>query len=68
MALHSTLVTGAHGMNLHNLAGWAGHDVQTLQRYYAHVIARYQGAEPIDLEAECLVARARVAAAPFDGA
>jgi len=65
MALHSTLVMGPHGMNLHNLAGWAGHDVQTLQRYYAHVIARYQGLEPIDLEAECLVARARVAAAPL---
>jgi hypothetical protein len=68
MALHSTLVMGPHGMNLHNLAGWAGHDVQTLQRYYAHVIARYQGVDPIDLEAECLVARARVAAAPFEGA
>jgi integrase len=64
MALHSTLAMGPYGMNLHNLAGWAGHDVQTLQRYYAHVIARYQGVDPIDLEAECLVARARVGAAP----
>jgi hypothetical protein len=53
-------------MNLHTLAGWAGHDVQTLQRYYAHMIARYQGAEPIDLEAECRAARGRVAAAPLE--
>jgi hypothetical protein len=65
MALHSTLVMGPHGMNLHNLAGWAGHDVQTLQRYYAHVIARYQGAEPIELEEECRAARERVEAEPF---
>ena len=50
MALHSTLVVGPYGMNLHNLAGWAGHDIQTLQRYYAHFIARYRGKEPIDLE------------------
>lgn len=57
MALHSTLVTGPHGMNLHTLAGWAGHDVQTLQRYYAHVIARYQNTKPINLEAECIAAR-----------
>jgi hypothetical protein len=64
MALHSTLVMGPYGMNLHNLAGWAGHDVQTLQRYYAHVIARYQGVDPIDLEAECLAARERVASEP----
>ena len=67
MALHSTLVIGPHGMNLHSLAGWAGHDVQTLQRYYAHVIARYHGAEPIDLESECAEARARVAAEPRGG-
>ncbi len=65
MALHSTLVMDSHGMNLHNLAGWAGHDVQTLQRYYAHLIARYQGKKPIDLEAECRATRARVAAEPF---
>ncbi len=64
MALHSTLVIGPHGMNLHNLAGWAGHDVQTLQRYYSHVIARYLGAEAIDLESECRSARARVEAEP----
>ena len=50
MALHSTLVMSTRGMNLHNLAGWAGHDVQTLQRHYAHIIARYPGSEPIDLE------------------
>ena len=65
LALHSTLVVGPYGMNLHNLAAWAGHDVQTLQRYYAHVIARYQGKEPIDLERECSEARAAVAAEPF---
>jgi hypothetical protein len=65
MALHSTLVMGSHGMNLHNLAAWAGHDVQTLQRYYAHIIARYQGVEPIDLEDECVQARRRVASEPF---
>ena len=65
MALHSTLVSGPHGMNLHNLAGWAGHDVQTLQRYYAHIIARYHGAEPIDLVEACADARARIEASPF---
>lgn len=65
MALHSSLVMGQHGMNLHNLAGWAGHDVQTLQRYYAHIIARHQGAEPIDLERECAQAQAKVEAEPF---
>lgn len=65
MALHSTLVMSSHGMNLHNLAGWAGHDVQTLQRYYAHVIARYQSAKPIDLERECADARTRVETEPF---
>ncbi|HKI67357.1 MAG TPA: hypothetical protein VJ989_08825, partial [Solirubrobacterales bacterium] len=65
LALHSTLVVGPYGMNLHNLAAWAGHDVQTLQRYYAHVIARYQGREPIDLERECSEARSVVAAEPF---
>jgi hypothetical protein len=65
MALHSTLVMGRHGMNLHNLAGWTGHDVQTLQRYYAHSIARYEGSEPIDLERECELARAKVEADPF---
>jgi integrase len=67
MALHSTLVSGPHGMNLHNLAGWAGHDVQTLQRYYAHIIARYHGAEPTDLAETCAQARGRVEAEPFAG-
>lgn len=65
MALHSTLVTGPYGMNLHNLAGWAGHDVQTLQRYYAHIIARYQNTNPIDLTAECKLARTRVEQNPL---
>jgi len=65
MALHSTLVMGPHGMNLHPLSGWAGHDIQTLQRYYAHFIARYHGQEPIDLEAECRSAWEAVDASPF---
>lgn len=65
MALHSTLVMGPHGMSLHPLAGWAAHDIQTLQRYYAHFIARYQGKAPIDLEQECARARTQVAAHPF---
>jgi hypothetical protein len=65
MALHSTLVMSPHGMNLHNLAGWAGHDIQTLQRHYAHIIARYQGDQPIDLHRECTAARRRVADDPF---
>lgn len=65
LALHSTLIVSDYGMNLHNLAGWAGHDVMTLQRYYAHLIARYQDADPIDLKAECDEARKRVAARPF---
>jgi len=66
MALHSTLVVGPHGMNLHNLAGWAGHDVQTLQRYYAHIIARYHGGGVVDLEKECTSARWRVEVEPAE--
>lgn len=66
MALHSTLVMGPHGMNLHPLAGWSGHDIQTLQRYYAHLIARYHGQAPIDIEDECRAAREAVAADPFN--
>ena len=65
MALHSTLVMGPHGMNLHPLGGWAGHDIETLQRYYRHLIARYHGQPPIDLEAECKRARAEVEANPY---
>src|SRR4051795_3636994 len=65
-ALHSTLVMTKDGMNLHTLAAYAGHDVQTMQRYYAHVIARCRNAEPIDLEAECAAARRRVERQPFD--
>jgi hypothetical protein len=64
-ALHSTLVMTKDGMNLHTLAAYAGHDVQTLQRYYAHVIARYRSARPIKLEAECASARQQVKASPF---
>jgi hypothetical protein len=56
------------GMNLHTLAAYAGHDVQTMQRYYAHVIARYRNAQPIDLEAECQAARDGVESAPFEPA
>jgi integrase len=65
IALHSTLVISEHGMNLHNLAAWAGHDVSTLQRYYSHVIARYDGGEPIDLHEECAAARQHVLESPF---
>src|SRR4051794_11063888 len=64
-ALHSTLAMTKDGMNLHALASYAGHDVQTMQRYYAHVIARYRNAQPIDLEAECAAARERVQRQPF---
>lgn len=66
MALHSTLVVGPHGMNLHPLAQWAGHDIPTLQRYYAHLIARYHGQPPIDIAAEGKRARAVVEANPFE--
>lgn len=67
-ALHSTLAMTRDGMNLHTLASYAGHDVQTMQRYYSHVIARYRHAPPIDLEAECTAARQKVNAEPFDPA
>lgn len=66
VALHSTLVMTKDGMNLHALASYAGHDVQTMQRYYAHVIARYRNAQPIDLETECEAARQKVQAEPFE--
>ena len=64
-ALHSTLAMTKDGMNLHTLASYAGHDVQSLQRYYAHVIARYRDARPIDLETECKRARKQVKTRPF---
>ena len=64
-ALHSTLVMSKGGMNLHTLASYAGHDVQTMQRHYSHVIARFRNAPPIDLEAECAAARQKVNAEPF---
>jgi hypothetical protein len=66
MALHSKLVVNSHGMNLHSLAAWSGHDVQTLQGYYAHVIARYLGAPAIDLEEEWAAARQQVEAEPSE--
>jgi hypothetical protein len=66
MALHSTLVTGAHGMNLHRLASWAGHDIQTLERHYRHLIGRYMAEDPIDIEEECALARAVVESNPFE--
>jgi hypothetical protein len=48
MALHSTLAMTRHGMDLHNLAAWAGRDVETLQRRYSHIIARFRtAARPI---------------------
>lgn len=65
MALHSTLVMTRHGMNLHNLAAWTGHDVQTLQRRYSHIIARYRGTKPIDLDREFARAKAKVEQRPF---
>jgi hypothetical protein len=65
MAMHSTLVVGPHGMNLHPLAQWSGHDVSTLQRYYSHIIARYLGMPPIDLDQETATAKAYVEANPF---
>lgn len=65
MAMHSTLVVGPHGMNLHPLAQWSGHDVSTLQRYYSHIIARYLGMPPIDLDGETRKAREHVEANPF---
>jgi hypothetical protein len=65
MAMHSTLVVGPHGMNLHPLAQWSGHDVSTLQRYYSHIIARYLGMPPIDLDGETRQAREHVEANPF---
>jgi integrase len=65
-ALHSTLVMTKDGMNLHTLASYAGHDVQTMQRYYAHVIARYRNAQPIDLDTECTAARQKVLNEPFE--
>lgn len=67
MALHSTLVVGPHGMNLHPLSQWAAHDIQTLQRYYAHIIARYHGQPPIDIVEEGKRARQQVEAEPFNG-
>lgn len=65
LVLHSTLVIGPHGMNLHPLAGWSGHDVATLQKYYSHLIARYLGKPAIDLLEECARARKAVGASPF---
>jgi hypothetical protein len=68
MALHSTLVMTRHGMDLHNLAAWAGHDVQTLQRRYSHIIARYRTGDPIDLDRELARARAQVEERPLRAA
>jgi integrase len=65
-ALHSTLAMTKDGMNLHTLASYAGHDVQTMQRYYSHVIARYRDSQPIDLGAECAAARQKVESVPFE--
>jgi hypothetical protein len=68
MALHSTLVMGPLGMNLHPLAAMAGHSIQTLESCYRHIIVRYIGKPPIDLRRECAKAKARVEEAPFQGA
>lgn len=64
-ALHSTLVMTKDGMNLHALASYAGHDVQTMERYYSQVIGRYRASQPIDLERECEAARLTAGAQPF---
>jgi len=67
MALHSTLVMGPLGMNLHPLAAMAGHSIRTLEGHYRHIIVRYAGKPPIDPQGECLDARTRVEEAPFVG-
>ncbi|HEY5977774.1 MAG TPA: hypothetical protein VIT85_07940 [Solirubrobacterales bacterium] len=66
LALHSNLVVNEYGMNLFSLAAWAGHDVQTMQGYYAHIISRYFGQPAIDLEKEWETARERVASEPSE--
>ena len=65
MALHSTLAMGPLGVNLHPLAAMAGHNVQTLENHYRHIIVRYIGKPPIDLVEECARAREQVELAPF---
>jgi hypothetical protein len=65
MALHSTLVMTPHGMNLHSLASYSGHDIRTLEKYYRHIIARYLGQPAIDMPAECRAARHQVEHDPF---
>lgn len=67
MALHSTLVMGPLGMNLHPLAAMAGHSIQTLESHYRHIIVRYIGKPPIDLVEECARAREQVEAGPSTG-
>jgi hypothetical protein len=67
MALHSTLVMGPLGVNLHPLAAMAGHSIQTLEDHYRHIIVRYVGKPAIDIEAECATARRQVEEAPFLG-
>jgi len=67
MALHSTLVMGPLGMNLHPLAAMAGHSIQTLESHYRHIIVRYIGKPPIDLVEECARAREQVERRPFRG-
>lgn len=65
MALHSTLAMGPLGLNLHPLAAIAGHNIQTLENHYRHIIVRYIGKPPIDLVEECTRAREQVELAPF---
>ena len=67
MALHSTLVMGPLGMNLHPLAAMAGHSIQTLESHYRHIIVRYIGKPPMDLVEECARAREQVERRPFHG-
>jgi hypothetical protein len=67
MALHSTLVTGPLGMNLHPLAAMAGHSIQALEDRYRHIIVGCLDKTAIDLKEECAEARSRVEEAPFSG-
>jgi hypothetical protein len=60
MALHSTLVMGPFGMSLYLLVCLAADDIETLERHYRHLIARYLDKPPINLEEECAIARLAV--------
>lgn len=65
MALHSTLYEGPAGPDLHRLAANSGHDIQTLQRLYAHPIAEYDGKGKFDLSEHLEQARRHVELNPY---